>query len=252
MKYFLYDYKNATKLGKLYFLPKIHKKLFNVPGRPVISNYGTPTEKASEFLDHRLKPVMQSSWSYIKDSGNFLRKIKQIRNLPENSADVAGLYPSIPHELRLKVLEEALEKSDLIMEILSMAILSWSYLHDPIKLAKFVLRNNYFESNGEVKQQISGIAIGTKFAPPYACIFMDQIEFEFLKTQQYQLLVWFRYIDDIFFIWTHGQEKVEGFLDIINKFHPNLRITHDYSRKNVTFLDLDVINKYINKYIFNS
>ena len=57
---------------------------------------------------------MQSSWSYINDSVDFLRKIKQIRNLPEDSilvtADVVGLYPSIPRELGLKALEEALEK----------------------------------------------------------------------------------------------------------------------------------------------
>ena len=48
---------------------------------------------------------MQSSWSYIENSSDFLRKIKQIVNLPENSilvtADVVGLYPSIPHELGL-------------------------------------------------------------------------------------------------------------------------------------------------------
>ena len=67
MKYFLHDYKNASNLGKLYFPPKIHKRLFDVPGRPVISNCGTPTEKTSEFLDYHLKPVMQSIWSYIKD-----------------------------------------------------------------------------------------------------------------------------------------------------------------------------------------
>ena len=57
---------------------------------------------------------MQSSWSYIKDSRDFLKKIKQIRNLPEDSilvtADVVGLYPSIPHELGLKALGKALEK----------------------------------------------------------------------------------------------------------------------------------------------
>ena len=32
-------------LGKLYLLPKIHNRLFNMPGRPVISNCGMPTEK---------------------------------------------------------------------------------------------------------------------------------------------------------------------------------------------------------------
>ena len=72
------------------------------------------------------------------------------------------------------------------------------------------------------------------------CIFLDQAESEFLKTQQHQPLVWFRYVDDIFFIWTHGQEKLEGFLDNFNKFHPNLRFNHEHSRKHVTFLDLDV------------
>ena len=44
---------------------------------------------------------------------------------------------------------------------------------DLIKLSKFVLQNNYFEFNGEVKQQISEIAIGTKFVPPYSCIVME-------------------------------------------------------------------------------
>ena len=49
-------------------------------------------------------------------------------------------------------------------------------------------------------QQILGTALGTKFAPPYACIFMDHVEDKFLQTQKFQPLVWFRYIDDIFLL----------------------------------------------------
>ena len=59
LKYFTYEYKEVSNLGKLYLLPKINKRLHNVPGRPVISNCGTPTEKVTEFLDYHLKPVMQ-------------------------------------------------------------------------------------------------------------------------------------------------------------------------------------------------
>ena len=64
LKYFSYQFKKATNLGKLYLLPKIRKRLSNIPGRRVISNF-TLTEKASEFLDFYLKQLMQNGWSYI-------------------------------------------------------------------------------------------------------------------------------------------------------------------------------------------
>ena len=85
LKYFSFEYKKATNLGKLYLLPKIHESLKNVPGRPVISNCGIQTEKVSEFLDHHIKPVMQTGWSYIKDSSDFFKKIGNLDNIPENA-----------------------------------------------------------------------------------------------------------------------------------------------------------------------
>ena len=39
------------KLGRFYLLPKIHKRLYKVPGRPVISNSGYYTENISSFVD---------------------------------------------------------------------------------------------------------------------------------------------------------------------------------------------------------
>ena len=67
LKYSTYSFKKATNLGKLYFLPNIHKYLSSAPTIPIISNCGTLTE-VSKYLDHVLKPVMQESWSYIEDS----------------------------------------------------------------------------------------------------------------------------------------------------------------------------------------
>ena len=71
LKYFSFDNKRVCNLEKLFFLPQIHKILFNVPGRPVISNCATLTEKVSKFLDNHLKTIMQESWSNIKDSGSY-------------------------------------------------------------------------------------------------------------------------------------------------------------------------------------
>ena len=108
-KYFTIAHKKATNLGKTYLLPKIHKRLFNVPGRPVISNCGLSTEEVSEFLDSHLKGIMQECWSYIKDSNDFIKKAKNFKDIPQDAlsvtADVVGLYPSIPHEAGLKALK---------------------------------------------------------------------------------------------------------------------------------------------------
>ena len=69
---------------------------------------------------------------------------------------------------------------------------------------------------------------------------MDDLETKFLQSQSLQPLVWFRYIDDIFFIWTHGNDKLEKFLDDLNSFDNNIKFTHESSKDNVIFLDLIV------------
>ena len=69
----------------MYLLPKIHKWLYNVPGRPIISNCCTPTEKVSEFLDHHFQLVMKSGKSYVKGTGDFLEKIKSLGKIPEDA-----------------------------------------------------------------------------------------------------------------------------------------------------------------------
>ena len=69
-----------------------------------------------------------------------------------------------------------------------------------MQIKDFVLKYNFFELNGEVKRQKSETAIGIKLAPPYAFIFMDEIETEFLKSQQFQPFLLLRYIHDTFFV----------------------------------------------------
>ena len=58
-KYFRFEFKKTCNLGKLYPLHKIHKRLSNVPGGPVISNCGASTEKVSEFLKKKVGLILK-------------------------------------------------------------------------------------------------------------------------------------------------------------------------------------------------
>ena len=84
-KYFRFEFKKTCNLGKLYLLPKIHKRLSNVPGRPVISNCGAPTQKVSEFLDNHMQTIMIKGWSYVKDSQDFINKSHKLGKIPKKA-----------------------------------------------------------------------------------------------------------------------------------------------------------------------
>ena len=58
LNYFLFK---DAKFARFYLLPKIHKRLCNVPMRPVISNCGYYTENISSFLDFHLRPIAKKS-----------------------------------------------------------------------------------------------------------------------------------------------------------------------------------------------
>ena len=127
-----------------------------------------------------------------------LRTFVLFLRIPSWLRQMLSCYRSIDHEAGLIALSNRTNKN--------------FSTEDLAKMAKFLLKKNYFEFKGKFKQQILGSAIGTKFAPPYACQFTDEVETSFLDIQEMKPLVWFRCIDDVFFISTHGQEKLLFFI----------------------------------------
>ena len=78
---------------------------------------------------------MQNSWSYLKDSGDFLMKIKNINSIPEDTtlviANVVSLYPSTPHTAILEALRDALDNRE-VKKIPT---------EDLVKMAEFALKS---------------------------------------------------------------------------------------------------------------
>ena len=60
---------------------------------------------------------------------------------------------------------------------------------------------------------------------------MDQLKTSFLEIQTLQPFAWLRYIDDIFFIWRHSEEKVKEFMKELNYFESSIKFTYEYSNE---------------------
>ena len=135
------------KFARFYLLPKIHKRLHNVPGRPVISNCGFYIENISSLLDYHLQPLAQKVKFYIKDTNHFLNKTKKLGSLPDGAilctVDVVGLNPHIPNGEGLASLLRFLETKD--NKQISSDTLA--------ELAGVVLKNKIFEFDEKTFKQ---------------------------------------------------------------------------------------------------
>ena len=95
-------------------LPKVHKP--NNPGRPVVSSINSHTEKLSAYLDEFLRPLAEKLPSHIKDTTDFIKRLRELGRVPLKSCilatlDVSSLYTNIDTNEGLTIVEEEFEKA---------------------------------------------------------------------------------------------------------------------------------------------
>ena len=216
-----------------YLLPKIHKE--NNPGRPVISSINCHTESISKFVDYHLKPLVKQLPSYTQDTTDFLRKLKQLpEKLPEDSIlvtmDVKSLYTNIPNAEGIDAVKSYMRDSDKrnLIPVIS-AFLT------------LILTLNNFQFNDQNILQINGVSMGTKCATQYANLFMGKFEERHILPKiQAAILLYCRFIDDIFFIWTGTVQQLIKITEDLNKIHPTIKFETQYSKDSINFLDTTI------------
>ena len=217
----------------MYLLLKVHKP--GNPGRPVVSSIGCHTENISKFVDYNLQPINQALPSYIKDTTDFLNKLDALpEELPEETImvtmDVRALYTNVPNNEGIDAVKQFFRArnrpgDDILSKIISTFLL-------------LILTLNNFVFNDTNYVQVNGASMGTKCAPTYASLFMGAFEQSHLipKIKDF-ILLYVRYIDDIFFLWKGSEEELLKFLASVNKLHPTIKFDYAYSKSNITFLD---------------
>jgi len=220
-----------------YMLPKIHKERHKwslpyeiPPGRPIVSDCSSETYRTAEFIDFFLYPLSFVHASYIKDTYDFLRKIRLLE-VPQDAMlftmDVDALYTNIDIQEGIQAIKNIFRKHPNKKRPDK----------ELLQLLEINLTRNDFEFNGDFFLQIKGTAMGKKFAPAYANIFMAEWETSALSSCQKTPEHYFRYLDDIWGVWSHSKEDFDSFVTTLNNHNKSISLKYITSYTSVDFLD---------------
>lgn len=224
-----------------YILPKIHKPINKwtlpnkiPPGRPIVSDCSSESYNLSIYIDSFLNPLVSLQPSFIKDSFDFIAKIRgQI--IPSNAlivtADVNSLYTNMNVNRTISVVNQVFHKYP-----------------DPsrpnqliLKGLEVILKRNDFEFNNNVYLQTTGIAMGKRFAPSLANLYLAHLDNTISIGFEGNIpLFFFRYIDDIFFIWPGTREVLDRFFTRLNQTIPGIELIPEISGSKGIFLDTEI------------
>ena len=109
-----------------------------------------------------------------------------------------------------------------------------------MKLLELGLKKNDFLFNGQWYLQTSGTAMGKKFAPSYANIYMAEFEQEVLEKATKLPLVYWRFLDDIFIIWPHSEIEFLEFFKLLNNHSNSIKLKYTMSTDTIDFLDVTI------------
>ena len=107
-------YPTQASSPKYYGLPKVHKE--GVPLRPIISRRGAVTYETAKELSRILKPLVGRSPHHVQNTQDFIKSIAGIQLQEDEcimSYDVNALFPSIPTEPAVNIIQKHLEEKDL-------------------------------------------------------------------------------------------------------------------------------------------
>ncbi|XP_069484193.1 serine/threonine-protein kinase 38-like isoform X1 [Ambystoma mexicanum] len=227
------------RIPAFYALPKIHKDQHQPPGRPIVSGCGSILEPICKFVDYFLKPLSQETPTYLRDT---MATIALFENQPFQpmdellvTMDIASLYTSIPQDSAVECIRQHLTHN------MKQTRVPTNFI---VELLELALRNNFFTFDEIFYLQISGTAMGAAFAPSLAVIFMSEYEQQLIFNTNNpfheKISRWFRYIDDIIFIWRGDETALENFLEWINSQTSEIQFSLERSNRDINFLDLTI------------
>jgi hypothetical protein len=228
----------CSSISVFYGLPKVHKTGY--PLRPIISTIGSYQYNLSKYLAKAIRDARPQAPSYIKDSFEFVKKIKEIvlekdKTYIKCSFDVESLYTNVPVKEAIEITLDYMYKPRKLIDV--------PFDRDQMKtLLNLSVTDAPFRFHNKIYKQIDGVAMGNPLAPIIADLWMQKMEEKLNRFRTNRPIIWLRYVDDIFCLFTISEAKIrKDFHSRINKWHDNLNFTLEVESNNsIAFLDVRV------------
>jgi hypothetical protein len=187
-----YDDK-VTKIvnPQIYLMPKIHKTPIGF--RPIIPSHSWYTTKAAKYLHNKLYPLLEQKYGWvITDRLKLIQELEtkefESKKMQLATIDVTALYTSIDLEKGL----------DIIAVLMQPTFKEWE-VPFYINLLRWVLKNNYFQFQGNWYKQTRGAAMGGNASGIFADLVVAGIERTKFRSfpKADKPLLYRRYRDDI-------------------------------------------------------
>jgi len=144
------------------------------------------------------------------------------------SLDVILLFTNVPQDLAM---ESILNRWTLIEKKTNIP------KDEFIGAIELILSSTYFTFNKKIYRQTFGTPMGSPLSPIIANIVLQDLEKKTLERIDYNILFYFRYVDDI--LLSAPSEHISEILDTFNSFHKRLQFTVEYEvNRKLSFLDL--------------
>jgi hypothetical protein len=226
---------DQPRIGKFYFMPKVHKEKLGT--RPIISQINHPTSRMSNFLGQVLQPIAESAPSFCRNSFELLQDLAKLKAGPNTvliSADLKDMYTNIPQKAGVDAVASFYGATPVShRKVVDTALRS--LLHN-------TLCQNYFEFHGKFYRQVNGTAMGTKMAPAYANTYLRSKEEPWLESEPLanNILLFRRYLDDLFLVFDDDGRKVQELIGRLREAFLPLELTVKTSTTSMVFLDVTV------------
>ena len=193
------------------------------------------TYNLAKYLTKILKVYTGHTSSFVKDSKDLMDKLKSIK-LQDNeelvSFDVSAVFPSIPLNQALDIINQLIISHQTDMEFQSKVRKPWYEVadhldrEDVVLLLKIVLNNCVFSFQGQFYKQLHGAALGSPCSAVVANIYMEYFEKKALGPElpiSFTINTWLRYVDYVLTIVKKGTQ--DSILNHLISINPNIKFT---------------------------